>query len=107
MPVARSAPTDRCGVVVVTDTVLLPDRRVHGGSELLRSDLLQEDLVEVGQHGISLRGAERLVPRQGEVRGGVLGQAIDVAQEVLVGGEAASLSSMPVTTGTAPESIRL
>src|SRR4051812_37517134 len=67
----------------VVDTGLLSDRRVHRGDELLRGDLLQEDLVEVGQHGIPLRRAERLVPGKGEARS-VLGHAIHVGQEVLV-----------------------
>ena len=53
------------------DTGLLTDRSVHRGHELLRGDLLQEDLVEVGQHGVTdlgqggRQGSTRVLRRHG------------------------------------------
>src|SRR6476661_8958851 len=64
-------------------TVLLSDRGVHRGDKLLGGDLLEEDLVKVGQHRVALGGAQRLVPGERETRG-PLGQAVDEGQEVLV-----------------------
>src|SRR6476469_982791 len=76
-PVSRT----RRRLELVMVTPLLPDRGVHRGDELLRGDLLEEDLVKVGQHRVALCGTQRLVPGQREARR-LLGQAVDEREEV-------------------------
>src|ERR1035437_2872046 len=62
-------------------TLSLADRLVHVVGELLRGDLLVEELIEVAQQRGRLCRRERLIPRHLEIRRR-LGQLVDGHSEV-------------------------